>query len=238
VCDWGFRVYRQEYSACRGDAFGPDAAHREHSTCARRKNFVISRAHRPYRLEQACRYEALLKKPALPTQTLKIARECLGEALSSRGLAHPASSGAPGKLKPRHQSSRRQSSLSRQPHIRAVQVRAQKTSSYALCMTAVVSTLPLILSRSRAGSQIQIAVRLPNQLRNQPNHRGTMASQRMAISRARTNRLRISPKPGRRFTARRASVSRMPGQSWRELRYGGDCVSFWCSGQRSLRLTA
>jgi hypothetical protein len=25
VCDWGFCVYREEYSACRGDAYGPAA---------------------------------------------------------------------------------------------------------------------------------------------------------------------------------------------------------------------
>ena len=82
VCDWGFCVYRQDYSAWRGDAFGPNAARREPSTCARCKNFVISAQHRPYWLDQAHRYETLLNEPALPTQTLKIARERLGEALT------------------------------------------------------------------------------------------------------------------------------------------------------------
>jgi integrase len=82
VCDWGFCVYREEYSACRGDAFGPNPERREPSTCARCKNFVVSGHHRSYWLDQADRHEALLRDPALPTQTLRIARERLTEALS------------------------------------------------------------------------------------------------------------------------------------------------------------
>jgi hypothetical protein len=42
VCDSGFCVYREEYSACRGDALGPNPERREPSTCARCKNFVVS----------------------------------------------------------------------------------------------------------------------------------------------------------------------------------------------------
>jgi hypothetical protein len=82
VCDWGFCVYREEYSACRGDAFGPSPERREPSTCARCKNFVLSLEHRPYWAEQVSRHEALLRNPSLPTQTLKIARERLAEALA------------------------------------------------------------------------------------------------------------------------------------------------------------
>jgi hypothetical protein len=82
VCDWGFCVYREEYSACRGGAFGPSPARREPSTCARCKNFVVSSEHSSYWLDQARRHEALLRDPSLPTQTLKIARERLTEALS------------------------------------------------------------------------------------------------------------------------------------------------------------
>jgi hypothetical protein len=80
VCDWGFCVYRQEYSACRGNAAGPNPVHREPSSCARCKNFVVSAQHRTYWLDQMSRHEALLNEPALPTQTLKIARQRLEEA--------------------------------------------------------------------------------------------------------------------------------------------------------------
>jgi integrase len=82
VCDWGYCVFRIEYSACRGNAAGPNPVYREPSTCARCKNFVVSSHHRPYWSDQVRRNEALLNEPALPTQTLKIARERLEEARS------------------------------------------------------------------------------------------------------------------------------------------------------------
>ena len=82
VCDWGFCVYRQEHSACLGSTTGPNPLRREPSTCASCKNFAVSIQHRAYWLEQARRHEALLNDPALPTQTLKIARERLTEALA------------------------------------------------------------------------------------------------------------------------------------------------------------
>jgi integrase len=82
VCDWGFCVYREEHSACLGNAVGPNPARREPSTCARCKNFSVSDQHRPYWVEQIRRHEALLNEPALPLQTLRIARERLDEARS------------------------------------------------------------------------------------------------------------------------------------------------------------
>lgn len=80
ICDYGYCVYRQPYSACRGTPAGPNPVFREPSTCARCLNFAVSTPHRPYWLEQSRRCQALLKEPALPTQTLKIARERLEEA--------------------------------------------------------------------------------------------------------------------------------------------------------------
>jgi len=80
VCDWGYCVYRQEYSACLGNANGPNPVRREPSTCARCKNFVVSKEHRSYWLDQMTRHESLLNEPALSTQTLKIARERFSEA--------------------------------------------------------------------------------------------------------------------------------------------------------------
>lgn len=80
VCDYGYCVYRQEYSACLGSAAGPNPVRRESSTCSRCKNFVVSSEHRAYWEQQARRHETLLNEPALPTQTLKIARSRLEEA--------------------------------------------------------------------------------------------------------------------------------------------------------------
>ena len=82
VCEWGFCVYRQEHSACLGSTSAPSPLRREPSTCARCANFAVSTQHLSYWLEQAQRNEALLNEPALPTQTLKIARERLKEALA------------------------------------------------------------------------------------------------------------------------------------------------------------
>ena len=82
VCDWGFCVYRQQHSACLGSATAPNPVRREPSTCARCQNFSVAEKHRGYWQEQARRYEALLNEPALPTQTLKIARARLTEALT------------------------------------------------------------------------------------------------------------------------------------------------------------
>jgi hypothetical protein len=80
VCDYGYCVYRQEYSACRGNAVGPNPIYREPSTCARCLNFAVSVEHRPYWADQMERCRTLLNEPALPTQTLKIVRERLEEA--------------------------------------------------------------------------------------------------------------------------------------------------------------
>jgi hypothetical protein len=80
LCDYGYCVYREEYSACRGNATGPNPVNREPSICTHCKNFAVSAAHRPYWLEQMSRCELLLNEPALPTQTLKILRERLEEA--------------------------------------------------------------------------------------------------------------------------------------------------------------
>jgi len=82
VCDWGYCVYREDYSACRGSMTAPDSVRREPSLCIGCKNFAVSDAHRPYWTDQVKRYEQLLNDPRLPTQTLKIARTRLEEARS------------------------------------------------------------------------------------------------------------------------------------------------------------
>jgi len=80
VCDWGFCIYREEYSARLGNARGPNPARRQPSTCATCKNFAVSTQHRPYWVHQLRRHEALLDEPSLPRQTLRIARERVDEA--------------------------------------------------------------------------------------------------------------------------------------------------------------
>jgi hypothetical protein len=82
VCDYGYCVYRREYSACRGNAAGPNPGYREPTTCVRCLNFAVSAQHRPYWMGQLQRCETLLNEPTLPAQTLKIVRERLEQARS------------------------------------------------------------------------------------------------------------------------------------------------------------
>src|SRR6266481_172879 len=107
VCEWGYCVYREEFSACHGSHTGPDPVRREPSTCARCKNFSVTDAHRPYWIDQADRYQLLLNDASLPTQTLKISRARLDEArslLRSFGCKRQgdASCAYCPSLKPRH----------------------------------------------------------------------------------------------------------------------------------------
>jgi integrase len=82
VCDWGFCVYRQDHSACLGSTTAPNPVRREPSTCASCRNFAVGPQHLAYWQAQVARHEALLNDPALPRQTLQIARERLREALA------------------------------------------------------------------------------------------------------------------------------------------------------------
>jgi len=82
VCDWGFCVYRQEHSACLGSHSAPNPVRREPSTCARCRNFVVAPHHLEYWRAQVERHRALLEEPALPRQSLAIARERLTQALA------------------------------------------------------------------------------------------------------------------------------------------------------------
>jgi hypothetical protein len=101
VCDYGYCVYRQEYSACRGNAAGPNPVYREPSTWARSLNFAVSTEHRSYWLEQTHRCEVLLNEPALPTQSLRIARERLDEARATlRSIDSPGMEGSHGHKAP------------------------------------------------------------------------------------------------------------------------------------------
>jgi hypothetical protein len=54
---------------------------------------IISTAHRAYWVGQEARHQALLNEPALPTQTLKIARARLDEARTLIGSIDVAAKG-------------------------------------------------------------------------------------------------------------------------------------------------
>lgn len=80
VCDWGYCVYREDTSACLGNATGPNPARREPSTCARCSNFVVSDKHQPYWEDQIQKGMSMLDDPSLPLQTIRVVRERVEEA--------------------------------------------------------------------------------------------------------------------------------------------------------------
>lgn len=77
-CDWGFCMYSEAYSACDGDAVGPNEVKRAPDVCAGCKNFVVTERHRHWWEDRVKREEKFLLQKGLPEQTI---------ALVSRRLA-------------------------------------------------------------------------------------------------------------------------------------------------------
>ncbi|MFG6464168.1 site-specific integrase [Roseateles sp. DXS20W] len=69
-CDWGYCVYSQALSACRGDALGPNEANRSAEVCSSCANFVVTDKHRGWWTERAERDAQFLDTKGLPAQTV------------------------------------------------------------------------------------------------------------------------------------------------------------------------
>ena len=80
VCNWGFCVYRSEYSACHGTTFGPNPIHREPSTCAKCKNFVVTEKHKGYWEGQREINRSIMNEKEIPEQTRTNAAARFNEA--------------------------------------------------------------------------------------------------------------------------------------------------------------
>ena len=80
VCDWGFCVYRSEYSACHGTIYGPNPVQREPGTCMKCNNFVVTEKHKGYYVGQRERYRPLMQKKGIPEQTRAVASDRYNEA--------------------------------------------------------------------------------------------------------------------------------------------------------------
>lgn len=80
VCDWGYCIYRKEFSSCKGSNYGPSPLRREPSTCASCKNFALTKEHTPYWEYQVIRSLEILEQPDIPLQTARLARARIEEA--------------------------------------------------------------------------------------------------------------------------------------------------------------
>jgi hypothetical protein len=83
VCDWGFCVYREEHSACLGNAAGPEP--RSPRAVDLRALQELRRCRSsidPTGSSRSTAASGLLDEPALPRQTLRIVRTRLDEARS------------------------------------------------------------------------------------------------------------------------------------------------------------
>jgi integrase len=78
-CNWGYCLYEQETSACRGSSTGPDPINRCASTCASCTNFVITEKYRQWWEERFRREEAFLDRGDLPEQTKMLVASRLEE---------------------------------------------------------------------------------------------------------------------------------------------------------------
>jgi len=72
-CDWGYCLYDQEMSACKGGPTGPNPLNRCPSTCSSCTNFVITEKYRPWWEERFKREERFLERSDLPEQTRMLA---------------------------------------------------------------------------------------------------------------------------------------------------------------------
>lgn len=68
-CDWGYCVYAQSLSACRGGSVGPNEANRSPDVCAGCSNFVVTEKHRVWWSDRLERDERFLCQAGVPEQS-------------------------------------------------------------------------------------------------------------------------------------------------------------------------
>lgn len=68
-CDWGYCVYSQSLSACRGTASGPNEENRSPEVCAMCANFVVTEKHRLWWSERQERDALFLSENGIPEQS-------------------------------------------------------------------------------------------------------------------------------------------------------------------------
>jgi integrase len=69
-CDWGYCVYSEALSACKGDARGPNEARRSPDVCAGCRNFTVTERHQAWWEARLDRDSKFLERKQLPEQTI------------------------------------------------------------------------------------------------------------------------------------------------------------------------
>ncbi|AQT51624.1 hypothetical protein BHQ31_14995 [Burkholderia cenocepacia] len=93
-CDWGYCVYSQSLSACRGTPAGPNEANRSPEVCAGCSNFVVTEKHRVWWSERLERDQRFLDQAGAPEQSRQLVkRRLLGTEKVLRDLNARSSNG-------------------------------------------------------------------------------------------------------------------------------------------------
>ncbi|MGJ9420709.1 hypothetical protein ACHAC9_23600 [Massilia sp. CMS3.1] len=79
-CDWGYCLYQQDVSACRGGPTGPNSINRSPSTCSSCQNFAVSEKYRGWWEQRYARDEDFLRNHDIPVQTSEFVNARLSEA--------------------------------------------------------------------------------------------------------------------------------------------------------------
>lgn len=79
-CDWGYCVYSESHSACRGDAIGPNEVLKAPDVCSTCANFVVTTEHQAWWNDRVIREETFLTQRGLPEQTKILVKKRLDQS--------------------------------------------------------------------------------------------------------------------------------------------------------------
>lgn len=77
-CDWGYCVYVEQLSACKGNKNGPNEVLRAPDVCSKCSNFVVTEWHRKWWENRHTKDSDFLRREALPDQTRMLVEQRLG----------------------------------------------------------------------------------------------------------------------------------------------------------------